>query len=51
MEVHTNAELAFMWYAGTYFFCISHLLIYYEESEKMDSNMEIKRFRTHVHIK
>ena len=42
---------SFMWYAGTYFFfCIYHLLMYYEESEKMDSNMEIKRFRTHVHI-
>ena len=23
---------------------------YFEESEKMDSNMEIKSFRTHVHI-
>ena len=34
-----------MWYAGTYFvFCISHLLMYYEESEKMYSYMEIKRF-------
>ena len=42
---------SFMWYAGAYFFfCISHLLIYYEESEKMDSNMEIKRFQTHIHI-
>jgi hypothetical protein len=40
-----------MWYAGTYFFfCFSHLLMYYEESEKIDSNMEIKRFRAHVHI-
>ena len=24
--------------------------MYYEESEKMDSNMEIKRFRTYVQI-
>ena len=42
---------SFMWCASTYFFyCISHLLMYFEESETMDSNMEIKRFRTHVHI-
>ena len=51
----TDVIACFMWYAGTYLvFFISHLLMYYEESEKMDFNMEIKRFRamfhTHVHI-
>ena len=47
----TNAIACFMWYAGTQiFFCISHLLMYCVESKKMCSNLEIKCFRTHVHI-
>ena len=29
---------------------LEQLLMYYEVSEKMDSNMEIKSFRTHVNI-
>ena len=38
---HTVYCVVFITY---FFFCISHLLMYYEDSEKMDSNMEV--FRT-----